>query len=107
MKSKFQIELPERRPEETNATERQIRFIKHLLDEIDAEDFSLDIDSLGKWQASSLINRLLEVQDGEYSDKISVKEITKTKYKKKKRSNLVWYAILAFIIWLFWMWLTK
>lgn len=64
MKSKFRIELPERKPKEPDATEKQIDFIKHLLDEIKAEDFSLDIDSLGKWQASSLISKLIEIQDG-------------------------------------------
>jgi len=32
---------------------------------------------------------------------------TRSKYKNKKRNNLVWYLILAFIIWMFWMWLTK
>lgn len=107
MKSKFQIELPERKPDETNATERQIRYIGHLLDEIDAEDFSLDIESLGKWQASSLINRILEIQAGEYNHRTSVEENAKTRYKNKKRSNLVWYLILAFIICLLWIWLTK
>ena len=107
MKSKFRIELLERKPDETDATERQIRYIGHLLDEIDAEDFSLDIESLGKWQASSLINRLVEIQHGEYNHRTSIEETAKTRYKNKKRSNIVWYIILAFIVWLLWMWLTK
>lgn len=107
MKSKFRTELPERKPDEEDITERQIGYIGHLLDEIDAEDFSLDIESLGKWQASSLINRLLEIQDGEYNHGTSVEETAKTHYKNKKRSKVVWYVILALIIWLLWMWLTK
>ena len=107
MKSKYRIELPERGPNEPNATERQISYIGHLLDEIDAEDFSLDIESLGKWQASSLINRLLEIQHGEYNHRTSVKENANASYEKKKRSKVIWCFILAFILWLLWMWLTK
>lgn len=38
---------------------------------------------------------------------LSRTKITMPKYKKKKRNNLVWYLILAFSIWLLWMWLTK
>jgi len=74
MKSKFRMELPERGPDEPDATERQLGFIRHLLEEIEAEGFSLDIESLGKWQASSLINRLLEIKDGVESDRVIVQD---------------------------------
>lgn len=98
MKSKFRIDLPERGPDEPDATDRQIRFIGHLFDEIEAEDFSLDIKSLGKWQASSLINRLLEIQNGEDSNKISIKETTRS---SGNFSKII--LIIIFILILLWL----
>jgi len=92
-KSKFRIEIPERFEDEPDATDRQIRFIGHLLDEVEAEGFSYDITSLGKWQASSLINRLLEIQGGELIDRITIND---TEHKSSR--SLKWLILLIILI---------
>jgi len=65
MKSKFRIELPERGIDEPDMTESQKQYIHHLLQEIEGEQLSLDVNSFGKWQASSLIDRLQEICKGQ------------------------------------------
>jgi len=97
-KSKFRIELSERGDDEPNATDRQIRFIGHLLDEIESEGFSYDITSLGKWQASSLINRLLEIQDGVDSHRVSIQEPA---FRFSRMMKLLFWLIIIFFVILF------
>jgi hypothetical protein len=73
-KSKIRLEIPERGSNEPDATEKQLRFIEHLLDEIEAENLPLELDNLGKWQASSLIDCLITFRDGIESDKVIIKD---------------------------------
>jgi len=95
MKSKFRLDLPGRGPDEPDMTESQRQYIHHLLQEIEAEDLSLDIESFGKWQASSLIDRLQDTRDGNLNDRITTEDITTSYWSTKKIIVLI---ILFFII---------
>ena len=69
----FRFEMPVRKPGEDDATDRQIAYIEQLLEEIGAEHFPVDPSSLGKWQASTVIDRLQSMRDGEIDDRISTR----------------------------------
>jgi 7-cyano-7-deazaguanine synthase in queuosine biosynthesis len=80
MKSKLRIELPERGPDEPDMTDSQRQYIHHLLQEIEGEQLSLDVDSFGKWQASSLIDRLQEICKGKSSERTTSEGIRRPSY---------------------------
>jgi NAD-dependent DNA ligase len=61
--SEFQLEIPKRKNNEPGITDQQRDYIQHLLDEVLVDSLSVDIDALGKWQASSLITKLKITQD--------------------------------------------
>lgn len=72
-RAEFTITFPERKPGEPGCTEQQRQYIDHLLTEINADDLrGPALDAPGKWQASSLIERLKEVQAGRLGDRIEV-----------------------------------
>ena len=93
-----QFELPERGPDEPDATERQIGYIKHLLYEIGAEELAIDIASLGKWQASTLISRLKTLQDGVDDSRISVKPLDNSSRSSLK---VIFWIVLLLLVLLF------
>lgn len=68
----YRLEIPGREDDEEDQTEKQRAFIKRLIDETGAQGFDdAVIDSLGKWQASYLIERSIEIRDGEESEKLN------------------------------------
>ncbi len=62
-KRKYRIELPERKPDEPDLTLAQKQYIDTLFFNLKIEDFSLDINKLGKWQACTLIEELIETKE--------------------------------------------
>jgi hypothetical protein len=62
-KRKYKIELPERKTDEPDLTLSQKQYIETLFFNLQIEDFSLDISKLGKWQACTLIEELIEAKD--------------------------------------------
>ena len=90
-----QFEIQERGPDEPDLTEKQRQYIEHLLNELEAENFPLsDLDNMGKWQASSLIDRLKELRDGRESNKTKV-----TEESGSGINVLGWAIILGVILW--------
>jgi hypothetical protein len=53
------IDIPDREPGEEPITKKQIEYIRHLAKSIDMNE----IEGLGKWQASSLIEQLKAAQE--------------------------------------------
>ena len=70
-KSRFAFELPGREDDEEDLTPKQLAFIKRLAAELELDGLGVDqIRSFGKWQASTLIERLIEIKDGKESEEI-------------------------------------
>ena len=59
------LDVPFITKDEPKITSKQKRFIEHLLSEIEAINIPYQtIDSFGMWQASSFIDRLIDIKDG-------------------------------------------
>ena len=58
-KKSVSIDIPERGPDEEPITEKQLGYIMHLAPNLDEEE----VKTLGKWQASSVIDQIKSQQD--------------------------------------------
>jgi len=103
MKSQVSMRLPERGPDEPDITENQLGYIRHLLNEADADEFPIPLTSLGKWQASALIDRLQNIRDGVESDKIVIHDAQRTD-NQAHSSNLLITIFIVIIVLLFILW---
>lgn len=68
-KKSVDLTLPEKKPNEEPATEKQINYIRHLTKSIEIPD------DLGKWQASFLIDKIKHAQD-EFHDELAKMRIS-------------------------------
>ena len=103
MSAEWNIVVPPRKDDEEDCTEKQINFIRDLFREIGPEGLpELDIKSLGKWQASSLIVQLIEIKDNrlESSSFIGIAEdsIGKRILKKAKKVLIITFLVLAVFV---------
>lgn len=73
---KFRVELPERKSDEPDMTDAQRQYIRHLFDKLEVENFTLNLEQLGKWQACSLIEELIETKDIINSNRFSLNTAT-------------------------------
>jgi hypothetical protein len=78
------ISVPDRMDGELPITEKQVDYIRSLAKEIDMDY----VRSLGKWQASSLIEQILEMRE-EFTEET----VAKAKKKFKKRGCSSWIII--------------
>lgn len=63
-RKQYSIEIPQKDTNEELLTPKQKEFISHLLNEIEGVQISgTQINHLGKWQASSLIDGLIDIKD--------------------------------------------
>lgn len=62
-KQQTQIQIPERVEDEAPATAEQLQFIRQLVSGMSLHGFRFDYRKLGKWQASTVIDQLLELKD--------------------------------------------
>lgn len=97
-RSNFTVSLPGRENDEEDATAKQISYIRHLLRECEVSGFpESDLEGLGKWQASVLIDSLKQLRDGDIEGSRSV---------ARARNNpgwslmLVGWAVAIAVIWL-------
>ncbi len=63
MNSQIEINIPDMEEDEPSMTEKQDQFIQRLLGDIEGQDLKLKTNHLGKWQASALIDQLIECRD--------------------------------------------
>jgi hypothetical protein len=92
-KADISFVLPPRQEGEPEITERQLGFIRSLLETVDAEGFPEEkLDTLGRWQASVLIDRLIELRDGVETEKTT---IVRDKQQWKPSISLAVYLVLV------------
>ncbi len=86
------IHIPDRAPDEDDITPNQIRYLNKL-----APDVNIDggLESLGKWQASGMIDEIKDQQEKlEY-------DIARGKAKSRsKLKSLFWMVVLILIIYM-------
>jgi hypothetical protein len=63
METNVSLKVPDREPDEPDITDKQAAFIRQLLSGIGGANAGINYQSLGKWQASSLIDQLIELRD--------------------------------------------
>lgn len=63
MSREMVFKLPGREADEPDITEKQLDFIDDLCDSLDVDDVNFDPPNLGRRQASSLIDELIELRD--------------------------------------------
>ena len=68
MASEWNAVVPPRDEGEEDATKKQLEFIKQLFIAIGHEPFEFEEDDLGKWQASSLIDQLINIKENSISE---------------------------------------
>jgi hypothetical protein len=75
-KAEFSFTIPAGGDDEPDITDKQFEFIKRLAKELDVEGLDFEqVAQFGKWQASALIDHLIEIKNGVESDKVSRKPI--------------------------------
>jgi len=74
--SDIKLDLPERKEDEPDLTSNQSNFIDSLLSSIEGKNLNFKNQKLGKWQASSLIDQLINLRDN------STKLVSEPKNKK-------------------------
>jgi hypothetical protein len=92
------FDYPDRKPDEPDLTAKQRAFLDHLLEELDARNVPAEqLDGLGKWQASALIDRLIQIRDGVPDDRVKL-EPTPTNGEQRRTSNTILWLIAAAIV---------
>ena len=63
MQRNIDLTVPDRRTGEPDLTSKQSDFLDDLISTLEIEDAGIDYQSLGKWQASALIDQLIAIRD--------------------------------------------
>jgi len=87
---KVSIDIPDKEENEDQITNNQIRYIRNL-----APDIKINggLESLGKWQASAIIDQIKEQKEGLERD------IAEGRVHKGRRSKaFVWIIVFAIIL---------
>ena len=84
------IHIPDRAPDEDDVTPNQIRYLHKLAPDVDIDR---GIESLGKWQASGMIDQIKDQQEKlEY-------DLARGKIRRGSRlKSLFWMIVLIVII---------
>ena len=104
-KSAMTITIPGRDPDEPGLTSKQRSFIFRLVEETGTKGLSSNyIDTLGKWQASAMIDRLIAIRDGITNDKVEVHGPEAT---SKTGGNFKILVVLVLILAVIYFWNTR
>lgn len=100
-RSDFELSLPGREDDEDDATEKQLSYIRHLMRELEVDGFpDSALQMLGKWQASALIDSLMELKEGDIENSRHVSRV------ESSAGGGIWAAIgiavVLIVIWLLW-----
>lgn len=97
MSSEFSIIVSPKKEDEPGATEKQISFATQLFDKLNIDEKVVEINSLGKWQASELIDQLIKLKDSGFS-------VSEPSEIKQKITLITGFGIFVFPY--FFCWLT-
>ncbi len=95
---RFKLDVPERQKDEEPATEKQLAYIRHLAPGAKSEHGELE--DLGKWQASALIDQIKEEKERFESD--VEEEIWEEQEQDEKEGitgrQIFWAVVLALVM---------